>query len=301
MLCPLRFSQNRSANSLICRRTPPHGSPGAATIPGAHPSACVRLRGDRCRGVRAVRQPVSAGRGPPAGHGPGLGRAQCRLVLPAGDALVPGIRGRRGAVQLSVLGRHAVRRGHQHHPVLLLRFRTADPLPATAAGRPRSGRGRCTPGHAAAVPALGPAWLGRVRVGRDGDGVFRVPPQPAAGTAFGAVPADRQAHQRPDRLHRGRAGHRRHRVRHRRRHGLRRTAPQCRPVAPVQHPALQPGADHPGGQHDGRSGGRGCLRRGEGRALDGQHQHAAGDRAGAVHAVRRPHAIPAQHLDAEPG
>ncbi|KAG1434046.1 hypothetical protein G6F57_021779 [Rhizopus arrhizus] len=100
MLCPLRFSQNRSANSLICRRTPPHGSPGAATIPGAHPSACVRLRGDRCRGVRAVRQPVSAGRGPPAGQGPGLGRAQCRLVLPAGDDLVPGIRGRRGAVQV---------------------------------------------------------------------------------------------------------------------------------------------------------------------------------------------------------
>jgi choline/glycine/proline betaine transport protein len=38
-----------------------------------------------------------------------------------------------------LLGRHAVRRRHQHHPVLLLRFRTADPLPAAAAGRPAAG------------------------------------------------------------------------------------------------------------------------------------------------------------------
>ncbi len=227
-----------------------HGSTGASKHAGADPATCLRHGvGHRCC-VRAVRQPVSPGGRPPADAGAGLGIGQCRLVLPAGDDVVPGVRRRRRAVavwrhqarrrprrtgvQLSVLGRHVVRGRHQHHPVLLLRVRTADPLPAAAAGCQRCRRGRRTTGHAVAVPALGTAWLGRVRAGGDGHGLLRIPPQPAPGAAFGAVSVDRQPHQRAHRLHRGCAGHRRHGVRAGRGHGLRRAASQCRAGAPVR-------------------------------------------------------------------
>lgn len=166
-----------------------------------------------------------------------LGLADRRLVLPAGDDAVPDLRGghrafrlrqdqarcrpRRAGIQLPVLGRHAVRRRHQHHPVLLLRIRAADPFPPAAARRGRYPGSRAA-GHGTAVPALGPARLGRVRPGGDGPGLLRLPPQPAAGPALGALPVDRQAHQRADRLHGGLLRHHRHGVRPRRRHGLRR-------------------------------------------------------------------------------
>jgi choline/glycine/proline betaine transport protein len=58
-----------------------------------------------------------------------------------------------------------------------------------APGQPR---GRA-PGPAADLPALGPARLGDLRPGRPGRGLLRLPPQPAAGAAFGAVPAGGRA------------------------------------------------------------------------------------------------------------